>query len=158
MNKFIQIAAVLLVPLSGIVRGQDNVTQTNKLADVFPRTGTNAQEVVPLPTDPEKAPLEFRRLRAVAQSENKEESESAKGRLLSHVMPGMNKEQVELWMGKGSREIPASTIGGGTNQVVASYYCRLPDREGTQLMTIDYEKRGESLVVVGVKGPHFPDE
>ena len=158
MSKPVQTMAVIILTFCGITRGENPVTITNQPVKAFTPAETNAQKVVPLPADPEKASLELRTLRGAAQSGTNEERESAKGRLLTHVVPGMNKEHVELWMGKGTREIPASAIGGATNQLVASYYCRLPDRGGTQLMTVHYEKRGESLVVVSVKGPHFPDE
>lgn len=158
MSKSIQIIAALVLSFCAIVGGQDTVTTTNQAVKILTSEETNAQTVVTLPPNPEKASLELRTLREAAQSGNSEEREVARNRLLVHVVPGMNKQHVELWLGKGVREIPESAMGSGTNQLVATYYCRIPDREGTQLMTIHYEKRGENLVVVGVKGPHFPDE
>jgi hypothetical protein len=76
----------------------------------------------------------------------------------------MRKEHVELWMGKPAHEYEVEDMIAGESKrlIVCTYYCRLPEFEGTKfegrhLMTVVYEKGEDGLRVVSVEGPHFPD-
>lgn len=157
MKKRMHIITIVFPLLCGISCGQNN-TETKDGETRVPLEGMqNLTQHIYLPADVESGSAELRTLRERALSAQVEEQEDARGKLLSYIAPGIPKENVELWLGKGAQEYPASVTGGDAEQIISTYYCRLPGQEGTHLMTIHYEKQGKILVVVGVKGPHFPD-
>lgn len=119
------------------------------------------QEDVILPEDPNKASVELRNLWKLVHGDNKIPREEARGELLKYIKDDMQKEHVEVWLGKPAgehkTELPSFKEG-----VIAKYDCRLPEFEGTELegthlMTVVYEVREDGLRVVKVEGPHFPE-
>ena len=119
---------------------------------------TSKEHLKKLPERTQDASVALRALQIKVHGKDKAQREEAIGTLLRHVAPSSNKKTVELWLGKASKEQSEAKIGGDQKRVFATYYCRLPDRTGTQLMTVHYEKRNGEFTVVDVKGPHFPDE
>jgi len=107
---------------------------------------------------PAKTVASLKPLIEAAHSGNREESEIAKGELIGRISVGMDKDHVEAWMGKGAREIPGDVIGSPANQLIATYYCRLPGRNGTHVMSVCYERKEGVIIVISVDGPHRPGE
>ena len=123
-----------------------------------------AKEDVILPEDPNKASTELRHLWKLVRGGDKIQRQEAQGKLLRHIKPDMRREHVEVWLSKPAREYEIEDLIAGKMKkcIVGTYYCRLPEFEGTELegrhlMTVVYEQRGDAFHVVEMRGPHFPD-
>lgn len=99
---------------------------------------------------------EAEKLSRQAHSTDREVREPALGILLTkHLRPGMTRRQVEALLGPPERVTDGGWIAKeGT--IYTDYYCRLPDKEGTHLMSVDYEVAGDQKFIK-VSGPHVPN-
>jgi len=159
--KYLILSLILgIVVLGSCVKKPDEREKTEPNVSVGMVSNEPNEGVTGLPEDPNEASAGLRELRKQVRSGDKSQEEKARGRLLELIKPGMSREHVERWMSAGYTEVKDTVYG--KEQLVVGYYCWLPRLEGTvyegtQIMTIRYEKTEDGYRVLAVEGPHFPD-